>query len=238
MSHHIDILEWDTEFFGFRVGRISGPVIEDAQVEHIQSLVQQRESKLTYLSSAVPLPESIHHIHGLDISLVDRKTTYVKKVDSGAYSSWSIASLQAEDANETLLQLAIQSGVYSRFNVDQRISQERFEELYRRWMINSLNRTIAKDVLVVRVEQDIAGFVTIGEKNQRADIGIIAVDGVFRGQGLGRSLMKAAEHWAHQWGYDTIQVVTQGENIPACQLYESCGYQVDSIEFFYHIWTT
>jgi dTDP-4-amino-4,6-dideoxygalactose transaminase len=30
--------------------------------------------------------------------------------------------------------------------------------------------------------------------------------------------------------------VRQGDNKPACSLYESLGYKVDSMEYFYHIW--
>lgn len=33
-----------------------------------------------------------------------------------------------------------------------------------------------------------------------------------------------------------IAFVRQGDNIPACSLYESLGYKVDSMEYFYHIW--
>ena len=108
--------------------------------------------------------------------------------------------------------------------------------MYTLWMINSINRKIAKEVLVFTEGNDIAGFVTLGEKNNRADIGIIAVDLNFRGKGIGKTLMYSAEKWFSNLGYQSIQVVTQGDNSPACRLYESCGYKVDTVSYFYHIW--
>ena len=108
--------------------------------------------------------------------------------------------------------------------------------MYALWMINSLNRKIAKEVLVFSENNDLSGFVTLGEKNNRADIGIIAVDHISRGKGIGKILMTSAEKWFSDLGYESIQVVTQGDNYPACRLYESCGYEVDTVEFFYHIW--
>ena len=137
---------------------------------------------------------------------------------------------------DKLIDLSIQSGIYSRFNIDKKIGKEKFQQLYTLWMVNSINLKIAKDVLVYTEMKDLAGFVTLGEKNNQADIGIISVDSTFRKKGIGKILMTSAEKKFSNLGYDSIQVVTQGDNIPACKLYESCGYQVDSLEFFYHIW--
>ena len=103
-------------------------------------------------------------------------------------------------------------------------------------MINSINRKIAKEVLAFTENNALAGFVTLGEKNNKADIGIIAVDHSFRGKGIGKTLMTSAEKWFSNLGYSSMQVVTQGDNYPACRLYESCGYLVEAVEFFYHIW--
>ena len=169
--------------------------------------------------------------------LADKKTTYLKKINTGLSFPESITSIDENTPfKDKLIDLAIQSGIYSRFNVDERIGKEKFEKMYALWMINSLNRKIAKEVLVFSENNDLSGFVTLGEKNNRADIGIIAVDHISRGKGIGKILMTSAEKWFSDLGYESIQVVTQGDNYPACRLYESCGYEVDTVEFFYHIW--
>jgi dTDP-4-amino-4,6-dideoxy-D-galactose acyltransferase len=79
-------------------------------------------------------------------------------------------------------------------------------------------------------------MVTVGEKQGRGDIGLLAVAAGMQGSNVGVSLVRAAREWARRKGYRLAQVVTQGENVPACRLYEKCGYAIDKVEHFYHFW--
>jgi len=135
-----------------------------------------------------------------------------------------------------LIDLAIQSGIHSRFNIDKNIGKEKFEEMYRLWMINSLNYKIAKEVLTFIENDKLMGVITLMGERDEAYIGIIAVEHTFRGRGIGEILMKSAEKRLSNLGYNSIKVVTQENNIPACRLYEKCGYVVENVEYFYHIW--
>lgn len=230
-------LDWDSDFFNFNVGRVEGLIQKEQDIRNIELLIAENNINLSYYSTLNELPSYVFKSEKYDILLVDKKTTYVKNINSGLKIDKSITSIKQDTPYEDkLIGLAIQSGIYSRFNVDKRIGKEKFEEMYRLWMINSINRKIAKEVLVFSEKNELAGFVTLGEKNNRADIGIIAVDHIFRGKGIGKILMKSAEKWFSNLGYNSIQVVTQGDNIPACRLYESCGYKAETVEFFYHIW--
>ena len=85
-------------------------------------------------------------------------------------------------------------------------------------------------------ENQEAGLLTLGEKNGRADIGLLAVDAAVRGQRIGQQLVAAAHVQALAWGYTTLQVVTQGDNFPACRFYEKCGFTPESVEHIYHLW--
>lgn len=108
--------------------------------------------------------------------------------------------------------------------------------MYRLWIINSVNKTIANEVLVYYLHHEIVGFITLGIKNKVGKIGIIAVDKNFRGQGIGKALVLAAENWSINHSCNSLQVVTQGSNKPACALYEHCKYEIKNSEWFYHIW--
>ena len=79
-------------------------------------------------------------------------------------------------------------------------------------------------------------MVTLGEKNLRGDIGLIAVHPDHRGKKMGENLVYAAQTWFRSHGYTEGQVVTQGRNNAACNLYTKCGYVVEKEEYFYHIW--
>ena len=79
-------------------------------------------------------------------------------------------------------------------------------------------------------------MVTLGNKNGKGDIGLLAVGADYRGRNYGRILVQAAQKWFLTNGYQEGQVITQGDNYPAYHLYEKCGYSVEKVEYFYHFW--
>lgn len=173
--------------------------------------------------------------------LADRKTTYFQRLGGIDHqqplSTAPIVHYAEPVPTKKLEDLAIQSGEYSRFNVDPRIPTERFEELYRTWIRKSVDRSFADAVMVVQGDDgEIAGMVTLGEKNGRGDIGLIAVNVECRGKGYGRALVYTALEFFRSKGTLDAQVVTQGGNGPACKLYEATGYSVEKQENYFHFW--
>jgi len=54
----------------------------------------------------------------------------------------------------------------------------------------------------------------------------LAVNAEFRGKGVGRALMMRAIEWAKGQGFPGITLETQDNNVPACRLYERCGFEL------------
>ena len=73
-------------------------------------------------------------------------------------------------------------------------------------------------------------------EKEMGGIGLIAVSEKHQGQGLGKKLIQAAEYESMQIGAKTMQIPTQENNIPACKLYESLGYQPAERVYVYHYW--
>ena len=95
---------------------------------------------------------------------------------------------------------------------------------------------MADAVLVIRESERIVGMISLGNKNGQGQIGLFAVDKGKRDKNYGQALVRTAHNWFIAKGYRIGQVVTQGDNIAACRLYEKCGYRVEKIENFYHFW--
>jgi dTDP-4-amino-4,6-dideoxy-D-galactose acyltransferase len=235
-----ELLKWDSDFFGVIVARILPERLTEPDLKQLIAKLKDRRVGLAYWASCPEDISSQNAARNLNGFLADKKVTYAIDItgksidtDSGAYS---IEEYADNVPTSELESLAIQAGVYSRFNLDPRIPEERFEMLYKLWIRNSVSRKIADAVLVVRYLNRIVGMVTVGEKNHRADIGLIAVDDSMRGKNLGVSLVRAAQKWAVCKGYASAQVVTQGENLAACKLYEKCGYFLEKTENVYHFW--
>jgi ribosomal protein S18 acetylase RimI-like enzyme len=135
-----------------------------------------------------------------------------------------------------LRQLARDAGRFSRFRVDSKVPGEVFERIYDAWITNSVSGQIAQEVMVTRDASSLTGLVTVGVKDGRGEIGLLAVREDARGRGLGKGLVQAALEWAGRHHFREAQVVTQGANVAACRLYESCGYAIERVERVFHFW--
>jgi dTDP-4-amino-4,6-dideoxy-D-galactose acyltransferase len=231
-------LGWDSEVFGFKVAKLTIAEYDESYLLSILKRLKENNYRLVYWHGR-GAEEEILKMHGGN--LVDEKVTYLKElkgkpiIDLG--SLYSIAPYLLKEPEHALLKLAQESGAYSRFRLDPLFPFAAFEKLYNLWMIRSVRREIAYEVLVVKdIHSALCGVVTLGEVSGKGNIGLLAVASRARGQGLGRLLITAAEGYFFKHGYTEVEVVTQKENSKACHLYESCGYKAKVVNNVYHFW--
>lgn len=232
------ILDWDSDFFGLKVAKIHDPLLSLEEVKKLLFSLKIDNVDLVYWPSKEKIEKSEEkNLGGI---LADEKTTFLinfSELQNNKHTfQYGIDFYEEKMPMSDFYSLAIQSGKYSRFSVDGKIPEEKFHDLYKTWIARSLRKDISKEVLVIQDENKVIGMVTIGEKDGRGDIGLIAVDEKFRGKRYGEKLVNAAQGWFVDNGYKYGQVVTQGANIPACNLYRRCGYFVEKVEYFYHFW--
>jgi len=233
-------LEWDTTFFGFGVARIVQAEMDDDQLSETLKFLRDNNYRMVYWQIAADQYESakIAQIHGG--FWVDEKVTYIKNLidmadfrKASAYTPFPYLEKTPESA---MIKLAIQSGEHSRFRNDSKFPSELFDKLFTCWIMRSVVKEIAWEVLVVKEGNDLLGLITLGVKGERADIGLLAVADYARGKGIGSVLVADADKRFAESGYALAQVVTQRSNLGACKLYESCGYQIENIENVFHFW--
>jgi dTDP-4-amino-4,6-dideoxy-D-galactose acyltransferase len=166
----------------------------------------------------------------------DRKIIYSKLINGSAMLSKEINIYTEKNANDKLVELALQCGEFSRFKRDKNFKQKSYEHLYTKWIQNSTNRKLAFCVLVYGDIQAPDGFITIQKNGDEAHVGLFAVSNHSRNNGIGKKLMSAAEYFAQKHNFDTLSVTTQADNKQACRLYERCGFAVKSSVHTYHYW--
>lgn len=240
MESKFKILQWDSEFFGFGVAKIVPSQLNSTELDDVIKKLRSNQITLSYWASDPEDHESQIVAKTAGLFLADKKVTYSRKISSGDMSGImfdrKIEQYIDNQLNDELLSLALQSGIFSRFRVDKKIPEAKYEQLYKLWIEKSISKEIAESVLVTKISDKIVGMVTVGCKNDRGDIGLIAVNESARGMKIGEMLVNAALHWSAKKGHNTAQVVTQGVNRAACNLYEKCGYHVEKTENIYHIW--
>src|SRR5690606_21256598 len=114
------ILDWDSEFFGLKVARITEPVPNEESVQNFIRELKNQNVGLVYCPSTRKLEEGV--VKSLGGNLVDIKTTYV--VAFGGLNCNEVVSSEIVEPYDVSMpygnieNLAVQCGEYSRFAVD------------------------------------------------------------------------------------------------------------------------
>lgn len=231
----IERLDWDSCFFNKEIGKIIVDKVTPSLYEVIRNRMETDKFDLVYL-----IEKEIVHSNNQMVRpfLKDTKLVFQKEVIlQQPITDDCISSFDAERENlDTLYHLAIASGEYSRYKVDPRFSNEDFVNLYKKWVNNSLNRTIADDVFVYREKGEIVGLVTVKYSEKLSNIGLIAVDQIFRGKSIGSRLLRRVENETIKRGCRFVTVSTQLTNELACSFYKKNEYNVVEYTNIYHIW--
>ena len=208
------------------------------------------DDEITLVSNQSSEKEKTIDIPGIR---VDVKSTYtaalssfnmndvVKKAFLGSCGINIMRVKKGDEVSPTLRDLAIASGVWSRFKVDSNVPRCVFETMFESWIKNSVNFSIADEVFVAidTASGEEVGFITLKQKEREVHIGLLAVAAKHRRKGIASQLMSRAVLWAVETiniDGGILSVVTQGANEQACSCYEHLGFSLATQQDVYHIW--
>ena len=225
----IHILNWDTENFGFKIGYIEINNCDNLLVEQLKKDAKKENFKLIYLKS----PSLLNNIS----LFFDEKLVYSKNQEKiNEFSCPEIESYRNTSIIESeIYDLALKSGEYSRYKLDNNFPVDCFRVLYKKWIENSIYTDFATDVLVYKIKNKPVGLLTYKHEEDKSNIGIISVNQEFQGCGIGSKLIKYY-HSLLKNKVKVFDVVTQGVNNPAKSFYEKNGYKLTSRTYIYHLW--
>lgn len=215
----IETLEWDSDFFKTKIGKFV------ADVKNIKLLSEKalNEFDLVYIFSPSKL--------NLDLKLMDIKITLAKYTKKHQPISDISEYNPSTDNYQELLNLVYLSGHDSRFLKDPFFGKKKFQQLYQKWIDNSINDVNAK-VLIYKINKNIAGFVSFKKQKQQAVIELIAVSPYFQGNKVGQHLLNAVENSLKAEAL--LRVATQETNLQACRFYEKYGFERINKQYIYH----
>lgn len=246
------ILAFDTQLAGFKVAKILPTRLTASALSNLLTELKQQDVRLVYWladSDDYAANQAAIAHHGV---LASQHITYLVELLSlnpehlialapplsttPTPASHQVTLYQDDQVSYELEQLAFAAGGYSHFQMDANFPHELFIKIYQEWIKNSVNKSYARDVIVIKKAEQVIAMATLGVKNDRGDIGLLAVDAKFRGKNLGTKIVAAAEWYFITQGFTLAQVVTQVANLPARRLYEKCGFKPEKCENFYHFW--
>lgn len=84
-------------------------------------------------------------------------------------------------------------------------------------------------ILLAEDDTAIVGSVMVGFDGHRGWVYYLASAPDRRGQGIGRTLMTAAEDWLKALGSPKIQLMVRGDNAVARGFYDALGYDLQDV---------
>lgn len=240
MSSPCEILEWDSTFFGCRIARILPcEVAEFAVVD--AWCKEQRVDCIYYLADpgnyAATSSAEAAGFRYLDIRLTLRHDLKGSTWQAPAEEDLPYALRTAELADLPFLEeVARSSYELTRFSRDPHFDPDKSRQLYALWIAKAL-REHGSEVFVAATSSHVIGFCAVSASPGAAgQIMLAGVAAGHRGQRIGTHLVSATIEWARTRGCTSIQVVTQGINIPAQRLYTSNGFYPLDVRMWLHKW--
>jgi dTDP-4-amino-4,6-dideoxy-D-galactose acyltransferase len=230
----IEELPWDTEFFGFRIGRVVGPRPTEEEVAAAVGQGRERGIVCLYLNCPANAGGTVTAAARAGFRVVGIRLT----LESRRPAALSAAAVRRTEARDlpALGSLARSAFVDSRFFVDERFPRRRVEDLYERWVERDTGSPEGVSVVAER-DGKVAGFATgLLGRDEGAQVGLVAVAPVFRGRGVGREVVQGVVAGLAERGARSVSVVTQGGNCEAIRLYEEIGFRASSVEVSLHGW--
>ena len=231
-------LPWDSEFFGRRIAKVLRASLTEEEVQRLDAWCRQEQIDCLYfLSSATGGPELLP-VENNGFHLVDLRVTLSAKLDQLPLpSSQSEAICLATEAEiPNLRAIAAHNHLDSRFYADPHFERSKCDELYAIWIENSIKNPNQK-VFTYKPEGKALGYVSsYHDELGNAVIGLVGIAKECQGQGIATQLTQECLRVMQAEGCTQVEVVTQGRNTKAIQLYEKSGFRLKSIQTWFHKW--
>lgn len=213
----------------------------DDNASPLGAQLESSETNLKITSQIPGIMVDIKSTFTASLSSFDRPTLVASAfLDSAGINVIRINRSNSGTVSPALRELAIASGVWSRFKVDTNVPHRVFEGIFEGWIKNSINFSIADEVFIA-VDSSTGsevGLITLKQKGLVVSIGLLAVSPQHRRKGIASQLLSRAVLWAIETVAveGVLSVVTQGANEQACNCYKRFGLALNTEQKVYHIW--
>jgi ribosomal protein S18 acetylase RimI-like enzyme len=230
-SPHAVVLDWDSAFWGFRVGRVTA-----AGLTGVDTWARENAVSCVYFLARADDHETVDAVQQRRYQLVDVRLE-LNQALSPVEPASRVRTYEHRDL-EALRAIAATSHEMTRFYADPHFPRERCSELYDTWIVRSCEEGFADGVLVADVDGRAVGYVTcdLDVEARSGSIGLIAVAENARGSGLGDELVRAALLWMGERDAVVASVVTQGANVAAQRIFQRAGFRTSSVGLWFHRW--
>lgn len=233
---------FESACFGFPVAKVQSCTCCSPDNGELGTLVVQELVSASYRHASARIPASrayaVQSLEHAGFYFVDTHVSLIARIPPSAVARPTGSKLLLRRATlDDLPEIqCLGSTLFplSRFFTDQALPRAEAAEVLRIWIENDV-RGRADAVLIVRGEVgQLVGYVAcLCQADGSTEIDLIGVDASARGRGVGRFLVEGVFQ-LYSEKTATVRVTTQGGNSAALRLYQSCGFQVESVDVTLH----
>ena len=198
----IEMLNWDTDFFGLKIGKIILMQYDEFDWIKFKELADKEKYELIYIFKFQKmLPYDF--VLKAKLDLVDIQLTMTKKFNKENYLNipYEFRTDLKETEKEECYQIAEETSIVSRFYNEKKIGRNKTKELYRKWIDNALNKSFS-DGLFLNKELNFVSGIHLIKTDNLNKIGYFTLTGVnpnYKRMGIGKKLWdQSFAYWAKE----------------------------------------
>jgi ribosomal protein S18 acetylase RimI-like enzyme len=236
VNAEVKMLDWDTAFFGFPVARLTASRPDAEAIARVNTACRAQRVRCLYALVDAGDADVLRRLESDGYRFADVRVTLRQSPRGEAPLSAQTCRRAGAGDVAALREIAAMSHTDSRYFRDPGFDRARCAELYATWIEKSVGG-YEDAVWVAEHEGRVAGYITCARKPEGiGQIGLFAVAGEAQGRGLGTALVRQALAWFLAEGCAPVDVVTQGCNARAQQVYQRAGFVTARTEIWMHKW--
>lgn len=234
----IEKLDWDSEFFGRKIGRL---IIANENDFDVNQFIHEAEASfdLVYVFSLQKML-SANIVTNAQLSMVDIMVTMSIPFEENKYIGGDY-EFRTSLTNEELIrcyEISEQIAVVSRFYTEPLIGEIKTKQLYRKWIDNAINHTFSDGLFLQRVDNEIVGIhlIKTSVEDFTGYFTLTGVDVKYNRMGLGSKLWNQSfAYWANEMKINEIFSPFSFQNKESLNFHLKSGFnKVEDIKYLYH----
>jgi len=236
-------LQWDTDFFGFRIARADVPALDERIIKAISNWCERQRIECLYFIARAEDRQTIRQAERNGFRLVEIRLNMERSLqewnpDTRPRAAGDVLIRPARPGDVPVCQdIARTSYVDSRYYFDEHFPEEKWQAYYAAWVKKSLEGG-AELALVAEKDHEVVGYITgvLAKEKPEAQYELTGVRDTAREAGVGQELFRAGLDWFVRHKIEYVWLATQGRNVPTQRMVQRNGFITRSCQLYYHKW--
>lgn len=239
-TNNILHLDWDSNFFGFSIGRIYANGLTVERLRRELERAKHEKMKFIELFCDAPDDQSIYSSESLGFHLADLRITLKRKPEEDIKEDKTHKDLIFKEADRTDINRlkTMSKGLFqsSRYYRYQKFDSNKADLMFQLWIEKSVLGEFDDELYCLYDATDILALCSLKYRGNTASIGLFGINSAHQGKGLGSLILKQVLHLLYKRRFTDVAVITQGRNSGALHLYQKNGFCLAMITLCYYKW--